>query len=127
MCEFYGYVRGAAMKRYLDWHPHNELIDMIYIEIAYLVCQRFETLTITRSQLFRGKDGLVKEDKLMNIAWHNELITKGRAKGNTNDLTIREAIAQIIQHDDRIRQHIQLIEETSDAVSYRIIPVPQNG
>lgn len=121
MCDFWTYIRETAIPNSKSWHHHNELLDMMYTEIAYLVCSGFERVTITSTQLVRYKDGTATPDENINVAWHNKLCEDARAKGDEECVTIREAFRLIIQHDDLIHSHLQVIEDTEELSSYRVL------
>lgn len=121
--DFWSYIHITAKTAYRDWHPHNVLLDAVYAEIASLVCMGFESVTITRMQIIRSKDGRTTTDGTIDVALENKLCEEARAKGDFACLTVSEAFKLITQHDELIHKHLQLIKETEELSTYRIIPI----
>lgn len=125
MSDFHDYVRQNALVEYFKWHPYNEVINLMYSTLGWLVRDQCEALIITRTRVQYRKAGRLY--KHFDIARHEEECAKAKQGGNYDHaycLSYRDAMKLIYEHDARVRQHFRLVEETPDAVKYDILPDP---
>jgi hypothetical protein len=75
-----------------------------------------DTLIFTHTQVLYGKDGTLSK--------HFDEIEcqDSRATDLSECTTFREAMGLIMEHDERVREHFHLADETPEAVTYHIIP-----
>jgi hypothetical protein len=110
MSDFYNYIRQIRSEgslREVDWYDTaNEVIRLMYSTLGWLVRDGWETLSITNDHVLYGRGGVLHEH-------FDEVPCKeARAIGRDDCTTFREAMRLIYQHDELVRQHFQLVEET---------------
>jgi hypothetical protein len=120
MEDFYTYIHKTAMVQYAKWHPYDEVFNGMYIAIAALVRDGADTLTVTHTRVLSSKDGVVRT--LFDIGRSEQEWQAHKDAGRKGWTSFREALNLILQHDERVREHLELIEETPEAATYRIVP-----
>jgi hypothetical protein len=103
--------------RYLDKHhafvvnfppeERNEVLRMMYVIIMVTARDGYDTLTVTPHQIIRSRD--TGESRQFDIS------------GSTFIMSFREALEHIIERDEIVQHHLQLISETPFTLSYRLI------
>ena len=113
------YIHDTAMGRATEWHSYDEVIQGMYIVIASSIRDHCDTLIVTRKQIKGQHDGTTVE--YLDIDKHE----RDCETGISNCTSYREALALIMVNDERLRQHLQLVEDTPEAVTYRIMASEQ--
>lgn len=118
MNDFFTYVRDTVLTHHKEWY--DEVIYMMYRTIAWCVRDRVDTLTVTHTRVLYSRDGV--EHEHFNLGKSDQEWESYRSSGRKEWTSFREAVSLILQNDECVRQHLQPIEETSEAVTYRIVP-----
>ena len=120
MDAFIDYIWSTAVLRYTGWHAHNEVIPHTYEFIVVAVRERADTLTITRDHVILGRHGVEKIEE--DIGWHERKCRRIKPGEQSLRYTcFRDALALIVEHDQEMRKHLELVEETQERVTYRIV------
>ena len=111
------YIDRIALVRYRDWHSYDEVIQMMHIHIKAAVYQKADELLISRNIMACSRSGIVLWQ--MAISWHEQNYDSPERESNINYTSHRKALKLILSHDARIREHIQVVEETPDLLRCR--------
>ncbi|HEX2916535.1 MAG TPA: hypothetical protein VH186_37595 [Chloroflexia bacterium] len=84
----------------------NEVIGFVYIYIQGAVRDNCDTLTLTSTDFICSKEGQVVDSFYI---------------GNINpDISFRDALKLIVERDEVIRQHLELVEDSQEKITYRL-------
>lgn len=119
MEDLINYIRRTAMLRSYDLHEGNEVIQLMYGFIIGSVRAQADKLVITSNNILYIR-GVIPVDQI-DISSHEQNCARARGEGRSDCTSFREALSLILKYDERLRHYIYLIEETPEAVTYRVI------
>ena len=113
------YIDRIALVRYRDWHEYDEVIQQMYIVIQAAVYQKADELLVSRESITYSSNGVMLRQR--DISFHEQDYDSPERESNSNYTSYREALKLIVSHDARIREHIQVVEETPDVLRCRLV------
>src|SRR4051812_31102885 len=113
MSDLVNYIYQEAMYRSAEWHRYDVVILGMYNTIAASIRDQHDTLTVTRTAVQGLKAGKVL--RFRDISKHEQ----DCEAGIPDCTSFRDALQLILEHDQRLQEHLTLIEATPDYISYR--------
>ena len=113
------YIKRTALARYRDWHEYDEVIQQMYIVIQAAVYEKADDLRVSRDSITYSSNDVVLRQR--DISFHEQNYDNPERESNSNYTSYREALKLILSHDPRIREHIQVVEETPDVLRCRLV------
>lgn len=103
----------VAPSQLFDPSEMNEVLLSMYIFIGLAVRLQVDTLVINSTDIIWYKNGISVDE--FDIAYLEQLYREGKAS-----VRFRGVLNTILQRDEIIRQHVQVLSETAEAVTCRI-------
>lgn len=114
MTDFQNYLENEARGCLPEQYRTNMIFIMLMRVLREVVTGEYDALVLSNSEIVAYK--LEKSRTLRDIAGH-----ENRTKTRKNVTSYLYAMRKIVETDEQIRQHFQLIEDLPESLTYRVI------
>src|SRR5438128_846402 len=118
MDDFLTYLDSAFEQNFVQGE-YNEVVRTLYLLLGGILRFGADTLAITPTHIALIRKGVPVGQ--LDIGKHEQWGAEREPEQRSHWMSHREAMKVILKHDERVAQHVQLVEETPDAVTYRIV------
>jgi hypothetical protein len=112
-----------ALQRNFAGDEYGDVVRNLYKLLAGMFQYEADTFTITPMQLAFSKDGAPISH--WEFSRYKHAGVKPTSKGQRMSTIYREGMQVLLERDERVRQHVLLIEDTPEVVTYRLLYTPQ--
>jgi hypothetical protein len=98
---------------------YGEVTRALYAELIGCVRNQADTICITNAHMNQYKRGIMVRQR--DISWHEQSGLSLAPADRGLWMSYRTGMKVILKHDEQVRYHLQLVEETPEKVTYQII------
>jgi hypothetical protein len=112
-----------ALQRNFAGDEHGDVVRNLYKLLVGMFQYEADTFTITPMQLAFSKDGVPISH--WEFSQNKQAGVEPTSKRQRIGIIFREGMQVLLERDERVRQHIILVEDTPEVVTYRLLYTPQ--